>query len=293
MRLSSRTEIVGLVGLMVGFGLARLTTSPTMPLSAPATAPAQPPAPASADAEPPAVDPAAAPPSAAPRASSLRSEEPTWERIADLERQVAELLEQTADLSEQLEQARRTARTRATLPSTIPTGMGMPAGWGGFQHAVLRPDLALDPAAVALLDLSEADTSAVEAAVRNARSALDRLETAHARVTEQTDTSVTVSIEPFEEDGERIREELRVALATTLGDDRGARLLEQLVERAQAFSHFGEATQTLTATRAESGQYRLQTTQKVENNTGGMSHSTSIRVADDLPASVAHLIELP
>jgi hypothetical protein len=203
--------------------------------------------------------------------------------VAELEGQVAELLEQIATLAEQMAALRAASANPARRYES--TGAGTVGG-------PVRPDLTIGQGTVELLGLTPAEKEAAERAVRQARDALDRLESSRARVSEQTETGVTIVIEPYAEDGARIFDTLRTALNAAVGTDRGERLADQIKRRgAQPFSDFGKSKQTITAARTTDGKYRLTTARETRSESGQVFHGTSIHIADELPAGVQHLIE--
>ena len=107
-------------------------------------------------------------------------------------------------------------------------------------------DLAVSEDLVQLLRLNEEEIGQIDAAFLGTKSALREIEAENISVDNPADNQVVLSIPPYAEEGQAVREDLYGELEKTLGAARFNRLL-QVGESglAETFGHFGEADRTL------------------------------------------------
>jgi hypothetical protein len=109
-----------------------------------------------------------------------------------------------------------------------------------------NPDLTLNEEFASLLDLSQAEYENINAALAAAKRDLEALREAVMTIRQKADTQVRVTVPPFPEEGEALRQALNQALQAELGPVRFATFIS-VAENAmlERFVYFGAARQTI------------------------------------------------
>ncbi len=201
------------------------------PAAAPAPASAGPAGSAPAAAPVRTVAPAApAPAAAVPQAAG----EPLERRAFQLEMENARLRSRLDDMLNWI-----LDNVRGTFP--LPE-----AQMANLRLKPVDENLAVSDDLAQLLRLNEEEIGRLDTAFSGTRAVLQDLETENISVDQPSDTQVVLSIPPYQEEGELVREELYGELEKTLGPARFSRFL-QVAEPGleEQFEYFGRADRTL------------------------------------------------
>ena len=201
------------------------------PAAAPAPASAGPAGSAPAAAPVRTVAPAApAPAAAVPQAAG----EPLERRAFQLEMENARLRSRLDDMLNWI-----LDNVRGTFP--LPE-----AQMANLRLQPVDENLAVSDDLAQLLRLNEEEIGRLDTAFSGTRAVLQDLETENISVDQPSDTQVVLSIPPYQEEGELVREELYGELEKTLGPARFSRFL-QVAEPGleEQFEYFGRADRTL------------------------------------------------
>jgi hypothetical protein len=139
----------------------------------------------------------------------------------------------------------------------------------------VTPDGRLTRGAVALFDLNEQQTAALEDTMKNARQRIDALEQSVASVKTANDgREVTISIPAYASQAGEIYDDVFRTFAAVLGPDRYAVFEAAATPQLEStFRQFGERERTITITRSEKAEddYEIRDAQKFA---GGFSSSS-------------------
>ncbi len=118
---------------------------------------------------------------------------------------------------------------------------------GRLRLAPLTENGEVHPDLIEMLRLSDDEKGLVQDVMVYVGDRMRQMEQERARVAEQSDTRITFSVPPFAEAGGELREDLYLALESTLGEHRFDRMVEVAGESMrETFHYFGEAARTLT-----------------------------------------------
>ena len=208
---------------------------------------------AAPDSGTPAAAPApasAGPAGSAPAAAPVRTAAPAAPAPAAAVPQAAgEPLERRAFQLE-MENARLRSRLDDMLNWILDNVRGtFPLPEAQMANLRLKPvdeNLAVSDDLAQLLRLNEEEIGRLDTAFSGTRAVLQDLETENISVDQPSDTQVVLSIPPYQEEGELVREELYGELEKTLGPARFSRFL-QVAEPGleEQFEYFGRADRTL------------------------------------------------
>ena len=198
-------------------------------------------APAVSSVRPPAPAPSAPPSRTAAPAAPVSAAPPPQPPGDPLERKAFQL---------EMENARLRSRLDDMLNWILDNVRGtFPLPEAQMANLRLKPvdeNLAVSDDLAQLLRLNEEEIGRLDTAFSGTRAVLQDLETENIAVDQPSETQVVLSIPPYQEEGELVREELYGELEKTLGPARFSRFL-QVAEPGleEQFEYFGRADRTL------------------------------------------------
>ena len=198
-------------------------------------------APAVSSVRPPAPAPSAPPSRTATPAAPVSAAPPPQPPGDPLERKAFQLEMENARLRSRLDDMLNwiLENVRGTFP--LPE-----AQMANLRLKPVDENLAVSDDLAQLLRLNEEEIGRLDTAFSGTRAVLQDLETENISVDQPSDTQVVLSIPPYQEEGELVREELYGELEKTLGPARFSRFL-QVAEPGleEQFEYFGRADRTL------------------------------------------------
>ena len=198
-------------------------------------------APAVSSVRPPAPAPSAPPSRTAAPAAPVPAAAPPQPPGDPLERKAFQLEMENARLRSRLDDMLNwiLENVRGTFP--LPE-----AQMANLRLKPVDENLAVSDDLAQLLRLNEEEIGRLDTAFSGTRAVLQDLETENISVDQPSDTQVVLSIPPYQEEGELVREELYGELEKTLGPARFSRFL-QVAEPGleEQFEYFGRADRTL------------------------------------------------
>ena len=145
----------------------------------------------------------------------------------------------------------------------------------------------ISPEIVDLLNITRPECKGLQNAVNEARSSISELDIAQATVISQAETSVTLAINPFKEEGKRVENTLREQIRTALGVDRGSILLAAFRGHDWLFSGFGQSERIVTVSSMDDGRFFI-----YESYKRGFDQFESFSTTyDELPERFQHFFE--
>ena len=198
-------------------------------------------APAVSSVRPPAPAPSAPPSRTAAPAAPVPAAAPPQPPGDPLERKAFQLEMENARLRSRLDDMLNwiLENVRGTFP--LPE-----AQMANLRLKPVDENLAVSDDLAQLLRLNEEEIGRLDTAFSGTRAVLQDLETENIAVDQPSETQVVLSIPPYQEEGELVREELYGELEKTLGPARFSRFL-QVAEPGleEQFEYFGRADRTL------------------------------------------------
>ena len=198
-------------------------------------------APAVSSVRPPAPAPSAPPSRTATPAAPVSAAPPPQPPGDPLERKAFQLEMENARLRSRLDDMLNwiLENVRGTFP--LPE-----AQMANLRLKPVDENLAVSDDLAQLLRLNEEEIGRLDTAFSGTRAVLQDLETENIAVDQPSETQVVLSIPPYQEEGELVREELYGELEKTLGPARFSRFL-QVAEPGleEQFEYFGRADRTL------------------------------------------------
>jgi hypothetical protein len=137
------------------------------------------------------------------------------------------------------------------------------------------------------LHLTDSEVATLNSALAAARNRLQDLQADHASVISRTPNTVTISIEPFAQEGHAVHAQLNQTATDTLGPERAETLMSFVDQYAQdGMSYYGEANEQVAVTARPDGNYVTVN----QYNIDGVDHMTST-VSSQIPEEYSNLFD--